>query len=559
MTLGRNRNAPAATGAHGDITMASKRKSIANAARRPPPTRSRAKGSTTSTEPGGSPGAVTQVTEVTQPSATVRTPETSSARQSRQLVELADGATLLHSIEGEAWATFAVGQHRENWSIRSGEFGLWLRRAYFERHKSVPNTEALEHALSLLEARALFEGKTVSVFTRIGEYSDRIYLDLADEEWRVIEIDANGWRLAERVPVIFRRTRGMKPLPMPVAGGTTDEFRRFFNLSADEDFTLLLAVLASWVRPRGPYPILEVTGEAGSAKTTLARFARELIDPQKTGLRSSPRDERDLMIAAKNSWVLGFDNLSGLSPVASDLLCRIATGGGYSTRRLYSDSEETIFDVERPIIVNGIDEVIGRSDLIDRAVALHLPTIPTDKRRTREELEAAFLEARPRMLGLLLDGVSCALRRLQEVHLERLPRMADFAKWATAAEPGLGLPTGSVIRALNNNRRAADERMVAASPIVGPLEALLANGPWSGNAQTLLVELQTRAGDSTEGLPRNARLLSIQLRRIMPNLRSRGYKIEFIPHGRVIRLWPPRSAETSVTSVTSVTGLGEAA
>src|SRR5207237_3972573 len=117
---------------------------------------------------------------------------------------------------------------------------------------------------------------------------------------------------------------------------------------------------ASWLvatlRPTGPYPILVSHGEQGSAKSTLVRVLRSLVDPNTAALRTTPRDERDLVIAATNGWLIALDNLSHLPDWLSDALCRLATGTGFATRELYTDGEESLFVAQRPIVLDGIEE-----------------------------------------------------------------------------------------------------------------------------------------------------------------------------------------------------------
>src|SRR5207249_4833322 len=108
------------------------------------------------------------------------------------------------------------------------------------------------------------------------------------------------------------------------------------------------------------------------AKSTTAKLLRLLVDPSVSLIRTPPKDDRDLLIAASNSRVVAYDNLSGVTPWLSDGLCRLATGGGFSTRELYTDSEEVFFDAKRPIILNGIDHLAERADLAERAVILCL-------------------------------------------------------------------------------------------------------------------------------------------------------------------------------------------
>lgn len=218
--------------------------------------------------------------------------------------------------------------------------------------------------------------------------------------------------------------------------------RNFLNLKSDEDFVLVVAWAITVLRDRGPYPALVLSGEQGSAKSTFSAVLRALLDPNTAPLRALPREDRDLFIAASNGHVLAFDNVSGLPAWISDTLCRLATGGGFAVRQLYTDQDEVLFDAARPVILNGIEDIVTRPDLADRALFLTLEAIPEDRRRPDAELWAAFEAERPRILGVLLDAVAEGLRRLPDTRLPKLPRMADFALWASACETALW-PTGT--------------------------------------------------------------------------------------------------------------------
>ena len=168
-------------------------------------------------------------------------------------------------------------------------------------------------------------------------------------------------------------------------------------------------------------------GEQGSAKSTFAAILRKLIDPYKAPLRSLPRNEHELSIAASNTHLLVFDNVSSLPQWLSDALCRLATGGGFGARQLYTDQDEVLFDACRPVILNGIENFVSKPDLADRVVFLTLAPIAEEKRRTEAELWSEFEAERPHILGALLDAVVEGLKRLPETRLPKLPRMADFA------------------------------------------------------------------------------------------------------------------------------------
>ena len=251
------------------------------------------------------------------------------------------------------------------------------------------------------------------------------------------------------------------------------------------------------------------------------------------------------MIAATNSWCVCFDNQSSLAPWLSDALCRLATGGGFSTRELYSDNEETIFDAMRPLIINSIEDLATRGDLMDRAVLLSLPPIPEHRRRLERDLWKEFEQERPRILGALLTAVSGALRELPRVQLDGLPRMADFAEWAIAAETALDCMPGSFLSAYGENRKDANEVALEASPSYRSCAGSSrrkASG-W-GTPRALLVELGQLAGEAEtkkRDWPANAKVLSGRLKRLAPNLRSVGIiaawdREEGMDRRRIIRL-----------------------
>jgi len=187
--------------------------------------------------------------------------------------------------------------------------------------------------------------------------------------------------------------------------------------------------------------------------------------------------------------------------------------------------EEILFQAARPIIVNGITDIATRADLLDRSVCLHLPTIPKEKRADDAQLFAYFEEARPLILGGLLNGVCAAIRNLPQVKLKRLPRMADFAKWATAAVSGLGFDTGSFMAAYNRNRNAASEAALEASPVAGALLSYVReNGTATLSIADLLSTLAAQFGEAKapSDFPKSTRKLAAELKRCAPHLRAAG-------------------------------------
>jgi hypothetical protein len=461
-------------------------------------------------------------------------PEGVSARSEKErspsaaetLLGLVVGMEFFHTAQDECFVTFEVNGHSETWPLNSTRFKQWLTRVFFLSQKKPPNDQALSDTIRVLEAEARFVGPERPIFLRVAQHDGAIYLDLGNADWEAVEISLGGWAVISDPPVRFRRTQGMQPLPKPQRGGSVQILRPFVNVADDDNFRLLLAWLLAALRPSGPYPILVLQGEQGSAKSTTARVLRAMIDPSTIPLRSLPREERDLMIAAQNTWVPVFDNLSGLSATTSDVLCRLASGGGFATRALYSNDAESLLTVQRPVMLNGIDDLATRHDLIDRTLAIPLPPIPETGRRDEETFWREFKSEQPCILGALLDVLVEALYRYPNVKLFNPPRMADFARFSTAAELALGWERGGFLAAYAGNRRESVEAGLDAHALAPAIRALIdQQSAWTGTASELLTTLialaEPRAVDS-RFWPKTAAQLGKQLKRLTPALRAIG-------------------------------------
>jgi hypothetical protein len=306
----------------------------------------------------------------------------------------------------------------------------------------------------------------------------------------------------------------------------------------------------------GPYPALIFQGEQGTAKSTTAKILKSSVDPGHTPQRTAPRDIRDLMISASNSWCLSFDNLSDLKDWLSDGFCRLATGGGLSTRELYSDDNETILDAMRPVILNGIDSLVSRPDLGDRAVLLVLPRIKNNNRRREADLWRAFETAQPGILGALCDALSAALANVHKVKLAQLPRMADFATWVVAAEQALPWEPGTFLNAYTRNRGAVVEHSLEGDPVAVAVRSFMEHRQeWEGTPTELLNELTDVAGELVsrgKSWPKAANSLSNRITRAATFLWAIGIEIESGYVHRARRFFIRKDMQKTVATVATV-------
>jgi len=105
--------------------------------------------------------------------------------------------------------------------------------------------------------------------------------------------------------------------------------------------------------------------------------------------------------------------------------------------------------------MNGIEELATRPDLADRTLSIFLPSLKDDERKDEKVLYAEYKAVVPRVLGAVFDALSVAIRNLPNTHLEKLPRMADAAKFVTAAEEGLGWEAEDFFKTYDVYRRTA--------------------------------------------------------------------------------------------------------
>ena len=461
--------------------------------------------------------------------------------QADRLVEIAEQVELFHQDIDEPFASFEVANHVETWRVKSAGFKRWLSHAFYLHHKNVPSSQAIQDALNVLAGRANYDGEQIPVHTRVAENNGKLYLDLADPNWRVVEITPGGWSIVQDAPVKFVRHRGMLAIPDPVRGGSIKDLWEFVNVADEDAFALVKAFLVSTLRPNRPFAFMVFTGEQGSGKTSQSIRLKSVVDPNKAPVCALPRDYRDLAISAANTWMLAFDNVSSMPAWVSDALCCLSTGSGFRTRELFSDADEKIFEGKRPVILNGIGDIVTRPDLLDRSIVVNLPVIGEDRRRQEFELISQFETARPRILGALLDAAVVALRNHSSVKLTNLPRMADFTTWAVAAERAHSQTI--FLKAYTKSRATLNHVAIDAS-VIGPsiLQLLERSKQWDGVVGELLEALNIIVPDAirrSKSWPTKPRTLSNELRRIAPNLRADGIEVTFGKHtskGTPVRL-----------------------
>jgi hypothetical protein len=309
-------------------------------------------------------------------------------------------------------------------------------------------------------------------------------------------------------------------------------------------------------RAETPFPILALTGTQGSAKSSTQDKIRQLIDNNSVNLRGAPKTVEDVFVAAGCSWLSSYENLSHATPAIQDAYCTISTGGGHSGRKLYTNDEENIIDVKRPIICNSIPSVLTAQDVTDRAITLELPRIAY---REESEINAAWDEAKPSIFGGLLDLFVKTLAMMPKVTLVNPPRMADFTRLGEAMAQAQGNAPGTFDALYKANRSEGISRALEASPVaVAVMElvdehAELSSTVFFGTMKDLLTALEKYKQESN-AWPKSGKGLGDVLRRQQPALLSLG--IEIISSGRVERIGGSRGLTVTIKKGGNIGNIG---
>jgi hypothetical protein len=378
-----------------------------------------------------------------------------------------------------------------------------------------------------------------------------VWVDLGDDTWQAVRITKEGWTVEAQPAVRFRRSDLLAPLPAPIAGGTFDLLRPLVNV-ADEDWPAVLAFLVGcYMPPPAMFPLLCPHGRAGSGKSTLQEQIEKLVDPRTDDPTAGvPSSVEALMLVAERTWVQRYNNASTLTEDQSNLLCTLVEGATMPKRTAYTNRDLTVVRARRPIILNGISIVPERTDLLGRCLPIGLvpPTAESGeadeegvvRHKKKATLEADLEAVRPAVLGALFSAVASALRHYDTTNLADPPRLHDFAHWATAAEPGLGLAPGAVLTALGRTRREAQAAGVEASPLPPVLRAVVEakGGQWEASAEDWLAALNADRplARHSKHWPTDPRDLGQKLTLLAPDLPAAGL-VAKRRRGHGKRLW----------------------
>ena len=475
-------------------------------------------------------------------------PENESSGESKNQVDrlihiTKEKATLFHDEDNQGFARIQMQDHEETLNLDSKDFKYWLNNQFYNSTGKSPNSDAINQAINTLNAIAVHEGELNKLSLRVAKSNDIFWYDIANDEWQMVKITPYGWMVKDQSLALFRRYANTAPQVTPehTDNHNLEMLNKYFNLKNKEDFVLMYACVASFLIPEIPHPAIIFYGDKGSAKTTAQRVIRKIVDPAKLETTFFPNDSRELALQLMNNYAPAFDNLDGLKNYQSDILCQAVTGGGTSRRKLYTDTDEVIIKFKRCIMLNGINLVAERDDLLDRSIIIRLDRISKDNRKEEAEFWNEFQEELPYILGSLFNVIAKAMEIHPNVKLDNLPRMADFARWGYALTEAMGISGDKFLNIYYDNIAKTNEEAVLSNMVSSAvLEFMEGRKSWKGTASVLFDELTNLdvSHEKDKNWVKNPQMLSREINMMSSALADQGIEVKKYREGnnRMIEL-----------------------
>lgn len=446
------------------------------------------------------------------------------------LIDIVEDIETYRTSMDETYVTIQIRENNVN--VKSERFKKWIVSQFYNIESKIPTNDNIAKIILLLESRAMNEVNEVLVERRCATVDNCIYYDLKDDSCNVVKVSRDGWEIIKDPPVIFARTKTMYRQVTPERNGNLDILDKWFRYKDENHLILQKVILVASLIPNIARPIQVLHGEKGSSKTSTMKLVRDIIDPAIVPVVSIPKTIDDLAVYISKNYVPCFDNIDTISNQVSDLLCIAVTGGGHTKRKLYTDDEEQVMFFQRFIVLNGINVVATRPDLLDRCILLELERIPPNERKEEKVLREEFEKDKPIILGAIFETLSKAMSIYDQVELNNLGRMADFTRWGYAIAEVLGIGGDKFLEAYLNNQNNANIEALESHPVGFAMYKFMEDKTvWSGSPTKLLSELEIVAGfekiDTTNSnWAKTPNVLSKRLNEIKSNLLDVGIEFE---------------------------------
>lgn len=356
-------------------------------------------------------------------------------------------------------------------SVDTEEFKEFCSSRHFENHKDTINESAFRQAITTLKGIKKKEIVVkVKLNNRVAYHNNFVWHQLSPGIF--VRISKDDVSVVSECPEFFKMYRHQESLPKPVLDDENPKeilniLFEFANITdKDQQLLFIVNVIFSLI-PNVSHPIDLFVGPPGSAKTSTSLIKKSLVDPV-SSLRgfSLPRNETEYQLMASQHHVITYDNVPLIKNWQSDMLCKGVTGDAVSKRKLYTDNDQILYRVNCCLVINGLHVPTSKSDFLDRCLLFNLDRINAKKRREESSIVSDFNESKPKILGAMYKILSIAMKIYEDIHIEELPRMADFGKWGCAIAIAMGYSEEDFIRAYYNNRKLIRQELGSSNSLI---------------------------------------------------------------------------------------------
>jgi hypothetical protein len=394
----------------------------------------------------------------------------------------------------------------------------------------VPSTTTENQVIKVLEAKARRSGERNNLDISITRYHNAIMYDLGCGAVRITD---KSWNIVRKPPIVFRKSTNQYQQVKPKRGGDVKTLLEFVNITNESEQLLFLCYVITTFIPDIQHPVLILHGTQGAGKTILMQIIKSLVDHSEldSGF-NQPKDEQDLALNAYHNYVLFYDNVSTMTEKLSDALCKTVTGSTFTTRKLYTNSEVFAFKFKRPVILNGLSQIVAKSDLLDRSLVMQPERITADNRKEPIAFWAEFDEAKPYILGAIFDTLIKAQAAFDKVQPDKSSRMTEFDHWGCAIAEVLGYGQDKFKLARSENMMLQHGNAIEASSVGQAIAAFMEDKTeWSGAPAKLYGLLEPIWNKLHLEKPKDTPRLSKTLNTLLPNLLAKGIKVTRPPRG----------------------------
>lgn len=429
----------------------------------------------------------------------------------------------------------AVTAEGERLLLTEGEKSpLWqshkiLRKIFLDRYEIFLNNLEIQTLIEYLEIHELTDDTVYEMSCRIYNGKDIWAYELEEKTERCIVITPEEFYIGNVLNVIFKHASDFQDQIEPDWDIEKEEIfglvHKHFNFKNEKQEKLfLLYLITSFWGLKMNHPLLILTGEKGSSKSTTMRKVEKLLDPKKSDLCGLPKGSDGLELRLANSYFVALDNLSNISRSVSDTIARAVTGGSVTKRKLYQNTKEIVLNIKAVIAINGVSLVARESDLLDRSLILELKRIESRKIKSEEELWKNFEKDRPKFLGCIFQILAEVMYNDEEVEVKEKIRLADFHIACVKVGRVLGMSSEEVSDLLWENQRRVNQKSIDEDIVACCLVELMSRKSEYVNSVTGLLhdlgQIAARNSIVSSTLPKTPNHLSNRLSKVKSNLQA---------------------------------------